>query len=115
LRQLLSLKDEAYALKDEAYALKDQRSALEKKVTALKDELTALKDSFKSGTYFSHLSDYWKEESVNIEQNWVYSNISWTDYQRTREDAENIQVRQYHSIHQQTGEDAENIEVQQNE
>jgi hypothetical protein len=62
---------------------------------------------------FFHLSDYWKEESVKIEQNWVYSNISWTDYQRTREDAENIQVRQYHSINQQAGEEAENIEVQQ--
>jgi hypothetical protein len=97
LRQLLTLEKERSALKDEVSALEKERSAVKDEVSALEKEVLKLENSFRGGTYFSHLSDYWKEEVVNIEQNGVYSRIRWTDYQRTREEAERIQVRQYNN------------------
>ncbi|KAG7344654.1 hypothetical protein IV203_019018 [Nitzschia inconspicua] len=80
LRQLLSLKDELLSLKDE------QKS--------LKDELSSLKDSFTDGLYFAPLFDYWKLNIQNIEENRDLSGIKWTNFWRTADEADSIQVRE---------------------
>ncbi|KAG7338143.1 hypothetical protein IV203_034368 [Nitzschia inconspicua] len=81
LRQLLSLERERSLLKDE--------------LSLLKDELSALERSFSDGRYFAPLFDYWRVAGQTIEKNQVLSDIRWTNFWRTAEEADSIQVRQY--------------------
>ncbi|KAG7373505.1 hypothetical protein IV203_034229 [Nitzschia inconspicua] len=81
LRQLLSLKDELLSLE------REQKS--------LKDELSALERSYSGGRYFAPLFDYWRVAAQTIEKNQVLSGIRWTNFWRTAEEADSIQVRQY--------------------
>ncbi|KAG7373593.1 hypothetical protein IV203_034317 [Nitzschia inconspicua] len=81
LRQLLSLKDELSLLKDELLSLERERSSLER--------------SFSDGRYFAPLFDYWRVAAQTIEKNQVLSDIRWTNFWRTTEEADRIQVRLY--------------------
>ncbi|KAG7340848.1 hypothetical protein IV203_024391 [Nitzschia inconspicua] len=81
LRQLLSLKDELLSL--------------ERELSSLERELSALERSFSDGRYFAPLFDYWKLAGLNIEKDRVLRGIQWTNFWRTAEEADNIQVRQH--------------------
>ncbi|KAG7340818.1 hypothetical protein IV203_024361 [Nitzschia inconspicua] len=81
LRQLLSLKDELLSL--------------ERELSSLERELSALERSFSDGRYFAPLFDYWKLAGQNIEKDRVLSDIRWTNFWRTTEEADSIQVRQH--------------------
>jgi hypothetical protein len=72
--------------------LTNELSALERELSSRERELSALDKSVRSGNYFAHLSHYWKVHPVDVEATGG-SEINWTHYQRTTDQADNVQVR----------------------